>query len=390
MRLERRWTAAAELIAHARDVLDARPAGGAPPAALDARGWTSFLLGLSDEELDQLEIEGLAAEWPSGAPPSLRELVRSAGDVCAVPTLSSCAPERALRKLETRRKSAQIEAFAPLLLPLAASAGRIVDVGSGHGHLTRAIAERIARPVVGLERDPRLASRARTLGGRASFAELDVLEGGLPIDSGDCVIGLHACGELGDAIVVEAARHRASVAFVGCCLQKRRGETRAPLCGAEPTLPTRLLGLSNLTAREEGVEATRTENLHARERRLALHRLLSARLGPLRFGAEIDGLNRRTAHEPLETLVSRAFARRGLALPTADELEVTAQWARETHARVRRLSLPRNLLARVLEVFVLVDRARHLEQRGYAVEIGTVFPADASARNLGLFGTPAR
>jgi hypothetical protein len=42
------------------------------------------------------------------------------------------------------------------------------------------------------------------------------------------------------------------------------------------------------------------------------------------------------------------------------------------------------LLARVLEVFVLLDRARHLEERGYDVTAGTLFPVEASARNLAL------
>ncbi|MDB5213377.1 MAG: hypothetical protein JWO86_1304, partial [Myxococcaceae bacterium] len=54
------------------------------------------------------------------------------------------------------------------------------------------------------------------------------------------------------------------------------------------------------------------------------------------------------------------------------------------HAQVRRLSLPRALLARVLDVLVLVDRARYLEERGRDVTIGLLFPTAVSARNLVL------
>jgi hypothetical protein len=149
-------------------------------------------------------------------------------------------------------------------------------------------------------------------------------------------------------------------------------------------LSRRLLGLSNLTARDQGVEASRSENLAARERRLALHRLFTDRWGPIRLGAEMDGLNRRIAQRELSVLVARAFARRGAPAPSAAAIDDAARWAREAHARARRLSLPRSLLARVLEIYVLLDRAMHLGRRGFVVRVGTAFPADVSARNLAL------
>ncbi|MDB5217794.1 MAG: hypothetical protein JWO86_5721, partial [Myxococcaceae bacterium] len=302
-----RWEVAARLVADHRDVLDARP-GADVPAVLVTRGWASFLLALTDDELDALEIAGHDATWPAGAPPALVALAGAARDVCALPTLvtpplATEAPPA--RRLETPRKRAQIEAFARVIVPLATNAVRVIDVGSGHGHLTRDIAERIVRPVIGLERNDALAVRARSLPSTASpsFAVIDVLHEGLSFGAGDCVIGLHACGELGDAMVESAAASGAALALVGCCLQKRRADVRVPLCGAGGDdrrhdalhLPRSLLGLSNLTARDDGVEATRAENLAGRERRLALHRLLSNDGAVLRLGAEIDGLNRRAA-----------------------------------------------------------------------------------------------
>ena len=360
-----------------------------------SRGWSSFLLSFDDQQLAALEIHGHDAEWPGGAPPSLLELARHAREVCAIPSLAGArdgAAPRPARRLETPRKAAQIDAFARLILPLATRARRVVDVGSGHGHLTREIAERIALPVVGLERDVSLAGRARTLSKAASpsFAVTDVLRDGLSLAGGDCVIGLHACGDLGDAMVESVARRDASIALVGCCLQKRGAISRRPLCVAPPELgealdlPRVLLGLSNLTARDDGVEATRAENLAGRERRLALHRLLSEGDDTLRFGSEIDGLNRRAAQRDLASLVARAFALRGRPLPSAAAIEDASVWARAEHARSRRLSLPRAMLARVLEVMVLLDRARYLEEHGFSVTVGALFPATVSARNLAL------
>jgi hypothetical protein len=254
------------------------------------------------------------------------------------------------------------------------------------------MAEGMEHPVIGLERDAVLAGRARAMSERRgpSFVVTDVLRDGLTPLPGDCFVGLHACGELGDAMVTSIAGvPGTSLALVGCCLQKRRQLSRLPLCpipgmGEQLELSRRLLGLSNLTAGDEGVEASRSDNLAARERRLALNRLLAQRWGPVRLGAEIDGLNRRVARRDLSFLVARAFAHRGAPAPSVAAIDEAARWAREAHARARRLSLPRTLLARVLEVYVLLDRAMMLERRGFVVRVGTAFPVDVSARNLAL------
>lgn len=401
--LRARWEDAARLVAGHRDVLGARPDDGETPEALVARGWAPFLTALDDAALDAVEVDGLEAAWPAGAPPSLGVLLAEARRVCSLPLLGEPGPlrDRAPRRAETPRKRAQIDAFSRVILPLASDAERIVDVGSGHGHLTREIAERIARPVVGLERSSHLALRARDLASGGSvagaapaaltFAITDVLADGLPVADGDCLIGLHACGDLADAMVESVARARASLAVVGCCLQKRRALSRRSLCAGDRDdleLPRALLGLSNMTPRDVGVEATRSENLAGRERRLALHRLLAAGGPGLRLGAEIEGLNRRAAQGDLLTLVERAFALRSRPRPSDQAIDEAASWARAQHARSRRLSLPRVLLARALEVFVLLDRAVYLEERGFAVAIGALFPASVSARNLALVARP--
>lgn len=391
-----RWRRSAALIEGARDVLDARPWSGEPPRALVMRGWTDCLLGLDDGALDRIEIHGVDGAWPAAVPPSLvafSDAIRAATELDAIgPTRP--ASDRALRRREKPRKQLQVDAFASVVGPLAGAASRVVDVGSGHGHLTRELAARLGRNVEGLERDAALVMRARALSteDEASFVATDVLADGLGVGAGDCAIGLHACGELGDAMVGRAADVGASVALVSCCLQKGRGAWRRPLArsaaaGVEGaldavTLPRRLLGLSNLTPRDRGVEASRVENLAARARRMALHRLLAARLPGIATGAELEGLNRRAAHDPLDVLVARAFAARGLEPPSAGEVADAEDAARTQALRARRLSVPRNLMARALETFVLFDRALHLEERGMRVRIGALFPIDVSARNL--------
>jgi SAM-dependent methyltransferase len=411
--LSSRLAAAAQLVASTRDVLDARPHDGEPPAPLLARGWSALLASLTDDELATLEVHGLEAAWPARTPASLLTLIAEARAVCAVDAADAAdaaesvnarspTPQPpALRLRETPRKRAQIEAFARAIVPLASHARRVVDVGAGHGHLTRDLAERLALPVVGLERDPAIVRRAASLPSDASpeFLATDVLRDGLAFEADDCVVGLHACGELGDAIVEAAAAcdvagaggargaRAAAVALVGCCLQKRRQPARLPLCSDTPharqlALPTSLLGLSNLTPRDEGVEASRESNLDARARRLALRGMLAQRGLVLSPGAEMDGVNRRTAQRDLASLVARVFAHRGLPAPSAEDVAEADRGSRATYARMRRFSLPRALLGRALEVYVALDRACFLEAHGFEVRVAALFPTAVSARNL--------
>ncbi len=390
--LAARWDALAHVIADYRDVLDARVTDELVPAPLTARGWTAPLLSLTEAELIHLEIAGAEGTPPAQLPDSLHGLHSLSAELGELPSLGPIgAVSRKLRRLETPRKRAQVGALAALTPPLLKNVSRVVEVGAGHGHLAREVAHQIDRPIIALDRDAAISAKAKTLCNDAhlSFREVDVLRDGLALMEGDCALGLHTCGELGDVLAVGVAERAQSLLLVGCCLQKLRADVRLPLNGSREqsrgvTFTKTLLGLSNFTPREQGVEATRSENVAARERRLALHALLSATAGPLRFGAEMDGLNRRAAHGELRAMVTRAFASRGLPSPSEPAILDAERAAKALHDRIRRLSLPRILLGRVLEVFVVVDRALYLENAGFDVTIGTAFPKEISARNLAI------
>lgn len=392
MSLAGRWDELAEMLVRYHDVTQERVTDGRAPGTLAARGWVAPLLSLSEEALIAHEVGGSDTPWPDWFPESLHALRREAREVCAMPELvAPSEPSRPLRRLETPRKRAQVNALAALTPPLCARAKRIVEVASGHGHLAREVAAQVDLPVIALDRDEALWTRARKLANdaRLTFQQVDVLRDGLALREGDCALGLHACGELGDALVAAVAESATSLLLVGCCLQKRRGATRPTLNTGRASnsaleIPTSLLGLSNFTPREQGVEASRAANVAAREHRLALHRLLEEELGELRFGAEMDSVNRRAAHRPFASLVDASFRARGLPTPSAARQHDALHFARALHDRIRRLSLPRALLGRVLETFVFIDRALHLENASFHVTIGTAFPKEISARNLTL------
>lgn len=389
------------LLGPALDIIAERVDDATVPAWCSERGWDEPLLALTDAELEQCESRGLAevSDLPA-LPASLRSLASEVRELCSLPVLQSrpAALAAPVFRGVSARKREQLSALLGALAPLVEGAERIVDVGAGSGHFARLSAQHFGRETLGLERNPERVASARARADAdqvsAQFAVVDAGREPLALRLGDLAIGLHACGELGDLLVRVTAETGSDLALVSCCLQKISGVERRPLSRAAGTLALRkeTLGLSNLTSQSFGVEGTIEEMLRARQARYALRLLLRARGLTLESGAEMRGINRRRAHYGLSDLAPRALASRGLAPASADELAEHERAAALHHRAVRRLSLPRNLLARVVELSVVLDRAMLLAESGHAVRVAALFERAVTPRNISLFAsrTPAR
>jgi hypothetical protein len=131
-----------------------------------------------------------------------------------------------------------------------------------------------------------------------------------------------------------------------------------------------------------GVETSLAATLAAREARHALALLLARRGLVVAPGEEMRGLNRRRARRGLAEIAPAALALRDEPPPTAAELAAASADARRDYARMRRLSLPRALLARLCEVALVLDRAAALVEAGHAARVGVAFDVAVSPRNL--------
>jgi len=378
-----------------QDILEQRVDEAVVPTWCAKRGWAPFLLALDEATLHSCEARGLAELLPSlpGAPADLRELARELSAAIELPRLQGATPlaTEALRSVRFRKR-AQLSGLLSAVANMAESATRIVDVGAGSGHFTRLSAELFQREALGLERNPeRVKSaqkRALETAVTATFVTVDARDT-LQFTERDLAIGLHACGELGDRLVEAAARAKCDLALVSCCLQKISTPMRQPLSTVEsaPALRREHLGLTNLTAQPQGVEASIAVTIGARQTRYALAQLLRSRGVVLEAGAEMSGINRRRANAGLATVAQLALTRRGLAPASAAELAQHEALAAEHYGLIRRLSLPRSMLARLIEVLVSLDRAVHLEERGLDVQVATLFERGVSPRNIGIFAS---
>jgi len=147
------------------------------------------------------------------------------------------------------------------------------------------------------------------------------------------------------------------------------------------------LGLSNLTSQAVGVESSIEDTLRARQTRHALWLLLRARGLDIPPGAEMQGVNRRQAHAGLAVIAERSLAHHALSPASPSELAAFELAGELQFNAIRRLSLPRDMLARTIELSVILDRAARLEESGYAVRVATIFERAVTPRNISLFAS---
>jgi hypothetical protein len=241
---------------------------------------------------------------------------------------------------------------------------------------------------MGLDKDRCCVDTARRLAPPLQFQVLDAFREPVRLENGDLALGLHACGDVGDLLLTAGVKASVPIALVSCCPQKIRGQTRLPLSQtakeAQMTLQKPVLGLANLAARKQGVESSLRQIMDGRANRYALRLLLEERGCHTVPGEEMHGINRRRAMRGLRDIASRALAMRRLPPPRPEELERCNTRARLDFPIIRRLSLPRAMLARVVEVAVVLDRACFLYEQGYDVRVGVLFAPSISPRNLAI------
>ena len=395
--IDRRFLDASKLLASVRDIIDERVRGGALPSWCARREWVNWLAALSDDQVRAIERDGLFAQLDrlSSVPEDLAILTREAARCVSLPVMSPSTSANVDTHRTPPRKREQVASFASLVERLPRRPQRIVDIGSGHGHLTRHLARALGVPAEGWERDPARVAVAASLtsydGPR--FVTIDARTVGTSLSRNDLVVGLHACGELGDHSVRAASEARASVAIIGCCLQKRVGDRDALSvpAGIEPSslcIGRAELGLGNACDGEEGVEADLDTRIRSRVNRAALRAILRGCGHDVRPGQEMRGVNRRRATGTLSDLVLRVFESRGLIPPSSETIDEADRVARADYAGTSRWTIPRTMLARLIEVWVALDRAAFLRANGYDAEVLIAFGADVSPRNIAILATP--
>ena len=370
-------------------------------------GAAAWLSALSDGAIDAIDAGADGLRPAPGLPPKVRRWLDEAARLTALgawPQAAAVAARTArqgrLRWRVPGRKWAQVERFAAAVLPAAPEVRQVVDWCGGKGHLGRTLAALTARPATVVELDGALGDEARMLARRAgatlTFAEADALTpaAGRLITDDALVVGLHACGGLTNALIDGAgARDPAEVAVSPCCYHRAHGDAlgTTPLSraarGARLALDHSVLRLATA---DEVVAPLRQRRGRRRENawRLGYDLLLREAsgddvytpLGPL--PPALVGL-------PFGDFCQQLAARRGDRLPPRWDPGHAEAAGVERARTARALGLVRAIFRRPVELWLALDRAMALQERGYAVGVAEFCPRAVTPRNLMIRGARA-
>ena len=261
----------------------------------------------------------------------------------------------------------------------------MIDWCGGKGHLGRLLAAQWQVPVHTLEIDAALCAEGAALANRQrlshEFLNIDALTAADWPKRGQHAVALHACGDLHRRLIAQGADVGVARFDVApCCYYRGVTSTYQALSGNLHTALTR-----------DDVRLAVTETVTASAR------LTVQRDKEMAWKLGFDAYRRASAgaqyqnFKPVpavwfrgsfnEFLVLMAD-RQGLPQPSAGisgEFEA-AGWRR--HGEVMRLSIVRHAFRRALEVWLALDLAVFLENRGYAVELGSFCERQLTPRNL--------
>lgn len=371
---------------------------------------SAWLRSLSNDAIDR--IEGETARFEDLDPPAaariLLEWRDEADALAAVAPLPDCDRGRAVREQPGQlgrqvpeRKWRQVLAFTSAALGVVDdSDAEIVDWCAGKGHVGRTVGVLTGRRAVLLEQRPALETYAREragrIGARVSFETVDVLDDSVVryLDEGQTILGLHACGILTHALIDRAIDARArSLLVSSCCYHRLGGEKIYRPMSREARAVDPGLGYMSLRL-ATGDETKAPARIRARRRRE-----LAWRLG-------LDELVREGTNETLYRdqgrLPSRLFRLSfgDFCRAMTDYLywDLPRRWnekeferrGRERARRVRARGLVRGVFRRAIEVWITVDRALYLEERGWNARIGTFCERALTPRNIAIAAEPNR
>lgn len=379
---ERRRQLDIVLLAH-RDLWHPQPFREVRPAWCEQ--WpelTAALLALSDAEAAHLNDDVPAAmSWLAGYLNDVDALLPLI-DIPVAENRPPSVPGEGWAWEIPGRKRAQIEAFAGAVQPAGED---VIDWCGGKGHLGRLLGLAWQKTVHTLEIDAALCADgehlARRIGLDHRFLERDALVVADWPRTAQHAVALHACGDLHRRLVEHGAGTGVTrFDLAPCCYYRGVEGHYQPLSrGGQLQLTrddTRLAVTETVTASPR-LTRRRDQDI---ARKLAFT-TWRAQLGDAPYNT-FKPVPAPWLRGSFADFLACMAAREGLPPPVSGHLESieAAGWQRQRD--VMRLSIPRHAFRRALELWLVLDLAEYLGERGYHSRLRTFCARHLSPRNL--------
>ena len=337
---------------------------------------------LANAEANHNQPHGLLAPAPF---PQLASQALQLSTVDKLPTQPLQPAAHRLNVDVPGRKWQQIEAFGAAL-QFAQTPRHWLDWCAGKGHLGRRLLH-TGQQLTCLEYDPALIASGQALSehhGLPVTHRLQDVMADVAISAEHTPVALHACGDLHVRLLqVASAAGCKQLALAPCCYNRIQGDTYKPLSDAGRA-STLLLSLDDL-----GLPLSETVTAGKRVR-LQRDTSMARRLGFDQLQRLLRGCDEYLPTPSLPThWLDKPFADYCRELARLKGLSTSEQdcAALEAHgwqrlAEVRNLELVRGLFRRPLELWLVLDRALFLSERGYRVEVGSFCDPALTPRNL--------
>ncbi|MDB6144387.1 MAG: SAM-dependent methyltransferase [Pseudomonas sp.] len=289
------------------------------------------------------------------------------------------------------RKWQQIEAFAGAL-QFQRAPEHWLDWCAGKGHLGRRLAHD-GQDLTCLEYNPQLVAAglqlSQRLGIDATHLQQDVLacDAAERLDPRHTPVALHACGDLHVQLMRLATNADCTqMAIAPCCYNRTRLPDYQALSADGKASALRL------SVEDLGLPLSETVTAGARVRRQR-DTSMARRLGFDLLQRTLRGTNEYLStpslpvawlHKPFANYCRDLAALKDLSAIDEHDWATLEAGGWRRLAQVRNLELVRGLFRRPLELWLILDRALYLQDRGYAVQLGLFCEAQLTPRNMML------
>ncbi len=336
--------------------------------------------------------------------PSLIAFYRRLEELAEVPKIEELPAFPDNKKLFLHmipKKQHEIKRLAPFVNAFYQAQGieKVVDIGGGIGHLAQSLANHYHLKTTSLDLDPVMqqTGRERQENNQVEYIQVKVEASDEKFNSvltkKTMTLGLHTCGPLANhQIKASCSNHIKGLISFGCCYEKLQHDPASQNISQtarnlkEPitfnyfalTLATR----AHRKMHEKDYEL----KLKVKYFRYGIHILLHDEYETKEL-VSLGNSSPKLYDESFGDYVIEQFRRINLPLRHTKE-ELNAFYAEPARQdliwKMLVAGLIRNAFGRLMELYILLDRALYLEEHGYQVQLLEFFDEPISPRNLGI------
>jgi hypothetical protein len=356
------------------------------PLSAPYKSWTQELVQLSQSELINIENTYSSQLIINTELKLFIETAKKLIDLPKKDISESKIPQNLKRKL-SHKKLHEISTIKTLLKD--EDIDQFIDIGSGAAHLSSCILQPHQRSIcIDMNKEfqdggkEKLTRWSPSTLEKIEFVQKEIKTAAdlipFSLNNKSMILGLHACGPLSSSLVKLSPKRLLNL---GCCYHKLKDEynlsavsQKSPIWFTNHALTSAAKGFSFLTEKDY------KQKYKVKTYRYTLHYFLKE---VLRKNFMTLGNGKKSDYELSFSQYCHIYAKETSTF-THDELESYFQEKKEFIESVIVSGVLRSILGRVIEIYIILDRALLLQENGSHPKVFELFNRDISPRNIAI------